>query len=225
MDVDPTADSRPGRTGTQVTKGPAGFLPASPPKDSTPVGPLNRRRDGGHCLPEPRTPAAKGVRHGTALDFGLHANLDGGGWTRLEVEGPNDRPLLGILTAGGEYESVVRLSHVLAAPVEATVSGFPAAESCDAEPLPGIQSPVLIDWDPVTTSHPTLGRAGSIEISRYQVFVEQDATKLSLDLPPTVTAFEIPPSLTASKGLFKFEIIARTTSGNNTAIESCFRVW
>jgi hypothetical protein len=47
---------------------------------------------------------------------------------------------------------------------------------------------------------------------------------LSLDLPPEVTEFEIPESLTAAGGVFKFEIIARTSTGNNTAIESCFRM-
>ena len=48
--------------------------------------------------------------------------------------------------------------------------------------------------------------------------------RLSLDLPPDVTEFEIPESLTAAGGVFKFEIIARTSTGNNTAIESCFRM-
>jgi hypothetical protein len=37
-----------------------------------------------------------------------------------------------------------------------------------------------------------------------------------------VTEFEVPTSVTAPGGQFKFEIIARTTAGNNTAIESCF---
>ncbi|MBK5299125.1 MAG: hypothetical protein JJE40_18385 [Vicinamibacteria bacterium] len=54
--------------------------------------------------------------------------------------------------------------------------------------------------------------------------MEQGATKLSLDLPPTATEFEIPTSITDAGGVFKFEIIARTSTGNNTAIESCFRV-
>ena len=47
---------------------------------------------------------------------------------------------------------------------------------------------------------------------------------LSVDLPPDVTDFEVPPSITTKGGIFKFEIIARTMSGNNTAIESCFSV-
>jgi hypothetical protein len=205
----------------------------------------------------------------TDRDLGIHANLDGGGWTRLEIESPHGRPLLGIGTVGSlrrqaltqlsfesteppldelapdvflrrfpegvyeisalaqdgsEYESRVRLSHVLAAPVVSTVSGQPAAESCSADVLPVVYSPVVIDWDPVTTSHPELGKPGPIAISRYQFFVQQGDTKLSLDLTPDVTEFEIPWSLTAAGGVFKFEIIARTTTGNNTAVESCFSV-
>jgi hypothetical protein len=87
-----------------------------------------------------------------------------------------------------------------------------------------VSGPVLIDWEPVTTSHPDVGRSGPVTISRYQFFVDQGGMKLSLDLPPSVTEFEIPASLTAGGGQFKFEIIARTSTGNNTAIESCFVV-
>ncbi len=125
---------------------------------------------------------------------------------------------------GGAFKSVVQLLHVLAAAPEATVSGLPAAESCDAPSLPEPQSPVIIAWDPVTHSHPEVGKAGPITIARYQFFVEQGATKLSVDLPPEVTEFEIPSSITAGGGEFKFEIIARTSTGNNTAMESCFLV-
>jgi len=32
------------------------------------------------------------------------------------------------------------------------------------------------------------------------------------------------PAVIALGSQFKFEVIARTTAGNNTAIESCFRV-
>ena len=132
-------------------------------------------------------------------DLGLHASIDGGTWTSLEVEGPRERQLLDIVSkgrlrsqgltqlafesaepsfdeldpadffrrfpegvyeiealaqGGGTFESRVRLSHVLAAPVRATVSGLVAADSCDAATLPEVVSPVLIDWDPVTASHP-----------------------------------------------------------------------
>lgn len=62
---------------------------------------------------------------------------------------------------GGTFESKVRLSHVLAAPAEATVSGLAAAESCYAE-LPEVSGPVVIDWQPVETSHPDIGKAGPV---------------------------------------------------------------
>ena len=203
-------------------------------------------------------------------DLGIHASIDGGPWTSLEIEGPGDRQLLDILSrgrlrtqgltqlffesaepsfdelapadffrrfpegryeiegraqGGGELESTVFLSHVLAAPPEnVRVSGVPAAESCDDEPLPTVSAPVTIDWDPVTRSHPEIGKRGRITVSRYQLFVEHDDVTLSLDLPPTVTQFEVPTAITDLGDEFKFEIIVRTTRGNNTAIESCFRV-
>jgi hypothetical protein len=130
----------------------------------------------------------------------------------------------GLAQGGGTIESTAVLSHVLAAPPEnITLSGLPAAENCDAD-LPVVTPPVFIRWDPVTESHPEIGKSGSIRVSRYQLFVERDNVKLSLDLPPTVTEFEVPAGVTALGREFKFEIIARTTTGNNTAVESCFRV-
>jgi hypothetical protein len=199
-------------------------------------------------------------------DLGIHASIDGGTWTSLEVEGPGGRDLLEIVSrsrlraqgltqlafesaeptfdeldpavffrrfpegiyaieavaqGGGRFASKVRLSHVLAAPAQSRVNGLPAAENCDAT-LPEVTAPVVIEWDSVTTSHPDLGRIGPVTISRYQFFVQQDTTKVSVDLPPSATSFAIPTSITATGGQFKFEIIARTSTGNNTAIESCF---
>ena len=126
---------------------------------------------------------------------------------------------------GGEIEATARLSHVLAAaPQNVMVSGQPAAESCDTEPLPSVSPPVTIRWDPVTQSHPEIGKTGPVEISKYQLFVERENVALSLDLPPDVTEFQIPTGITDLGSEFKFEIIARTTTGNNTAVESCFRI-
>jgi hypothetical protein len=124
---------------------------------------------------------------------------------------------------GITLRSKARLSHVLAAPPDdITLSGVPAAEDCDADPLPEVPSPVVIRWTPVTTSHPDIGSSGPVRISRYQLFVEQGALKFSIDLPPDVTEFEVPAGVTDRGGQFKFEIIARTSAGNNTAVESCF---
>ena len=203
----------------------------------------------------------------TDHDLGIHAEVDGGTWTSLDVKGPL-HPLLSIVSNGrlrsqgltqlafesaepsfeelhpnhffrrfpegvyeisgraqdgGNFKNRVRLSHVMAAPPNARVSDLEAADGCETA-LPLVISPVLIEWDRVTRSHPRVGKEGPVRISRYQFFVEQGATKLSIDLPPTVTAFEIPRSITDVGGVFKFEIIARTSTGNNTAIESCFEV-
>jgi hypothetical protein len=203
-------------------------------------------------------------------DLGLHASIDGGPWTDLAIEGPDDRRLLSIVSrgplrtqaltqlffesaeppfdeldpedffrrfpegryeiagrtqAGGTIESTSVLSHVLAAPPEnILLSGAPMAESCDAESLPTVNVPVIIDWDPVTRSHPEIGKQGAIKVSRYQLFVEGEGVNLALDLPPTLTEFEVPMGVTNLGKEFKFEIIVRTTTGNNTAVESCFRL-
>jgi hypothetical protein len=126
---------------------------------------------------------------------------------------------------GEELKATVVLSQVLAAAVgNITVSGVPAAANCDAVPLPSVSEPVIIDWDPVIQSHPTIGKSGPVEIVRYQFFVEREGVKLSVDLPPEVTRFEVPSDVIALGNEFKFEIIARTASNNNTAIESCFTV-
>ena len=125
---------------------------------------------------------------------------------------------------GGRIQSSAVLSHVLAArPSNIRLNNVAAARSCD-DPLPMVAPPVMIDWDPVTHSHPSLGKTGPVTISRYQLFVEREGVNFSLNLPPSVTQFEVPRGVTDLGKDFKFEIIARTATGNNTAIESCFLV-
>jgi hypothetical protein len=130
----------------------------------------------------------------------------------------------GVLQDGGELESTDRLRHVMPAPPSnVRVSGIPAAESCDSPVLPVVSrgGPVEIRWKPVTSSHPRIGRRGRVRIVRYQLFVGG----LSLDLPPSVTRFEVPPEvLDPDEDVVKFEIIATEATGNNTAVESCFEV-
>ena len=127
-----------------------------------------------------------------------------------------------------ELESVVAVSQVMPAPpANIQLSGVPAAENCDAVPLPAVGTPVVIDWDPVTTSHPDLGAAGPIEVAKYQLVVEREEPTLlvlNVDLPPDVTAFEVPEDFTALGDAFKFEIIVRAANGNQTAVESCFEL-
>ena len=80
----------------------------------------------------------------------------------------------GTTSGGQEFESRVKLSHVMAAPPSnVRVSGTPAAENCDAVLLPSVPpgEPVVIEWDPVKTSHPRIGKSGAVKIVRYQFFV------------------------------------------------------
>ena len=129
---------------------------------------------------------------------------------------------------GVELESTATVTHLLPAPPEnVEISGQAAAEDCDAFVLVvDGDTPVVISWDPVTHSHPGLGRTGEpVEIVRYQVVVErEEPTKLifSVDLPPSLTEIEIPVSFIALSNEFKFVVSAREASGNQTQIESCF---
>jgi hypothetical protein len=132
---------------------------------------------------------------------------------------------------GEELESTVDVTHLLPAPPgNVMVSGMPAAENCDAEPLPVVAAgePVVISWDPVTLSHPELGRTSEpIEVVKYQLVLEREEPTLlvfSVDLPPTVTEFEVPAGFIALGEAFKFEILVREAGGNQTAVESCFEV-
>jgi hypothetical protein len=134
----------------------------------------------------------------------------------------------GVTLEGDELESVVVLSHVMPAPApNLTVSGIPAAENCDADPLPSVSAPVTIGWDAVTQSHPTIGKSGAVEINKYQFVVEREEPSLlvfTVDLPPEVTEFEIPEEFTELGDEFKFEVIVRSANGNQTATESCFEI-
>lgn len=133
----------------------------------------------------------------------------------------------GITLEGDELESTAELSHVMPAPAgNILVSGVPAAEDCDVS-VPVVSAPVTISWDPVTTSHPELGNAGIIEVVKYQLVVEREEPSLliySVDLPPNVTSYPVPESFTDLADEFKYEILVREASGNQTAIESCFEV-
>jgi hypothetical protein len=134
----------------------------------------------------------------------------------------------GITLDGEELESEVRLSHALPAPPRnVKISGIPSAPNCDAEPLPSITGAVVIDWDPVTRSHPTIGtRNVPLAVEKYTLVVEREEPTLlifNVELPPNVTRFTVPAGFIALGDAFKFEIVVKARgSGNQTAIESCF---
>ena len=131
---------------------------------------------------------------------------------------------------GEDLEGSAELSHLMPAPpANIELSGVEAAEDCDADPLPSVSTPVVISWDEVIGSHPTIGEPGPVEVVKYQVVVEREEPELlvlSVDLPPGTTSFAIPEDFTDldSGDGFKFEILVREESGNQTAVESCFEL-
>jgi len=139
----------------------------------------------------------------------------------------------GITIEGEERESDAEVTHVMPAPPQnITVSGVPAAEDCDADPLPSVGRPVIISWDPVIHSHPELGKSGvTVDVVRYQLVLEREEPELlifSVELPPgdgvTPISFQVPEDFVALGDEFKFEVLVREASYNQTAVESCFEL-
>ena len=145
----------------------------------------------------------------------------------------------GISLDGVEIESETEITHAMPAPPVPTVNGVAAAEQCDDEE-PGYDAPLIeadayeIAWLPVTMTHPSLGdpqNAPGLVIVNYQVVVETEVETpdgeefesiFSVILPPDVTKMTIPEEFMEQGGKFKYEVLAREESWNQTAIESCF---
>jgi len=145
----------------------------------------------------------------------------------------------GVSLDGLEIESETEITHAMPAPPVPTVNGIDAAQQCDDEE-PGYDAPLIvadshvIAWDPVTHTHPMLGSpkgAPGLDIVNYQVVVETDldapggdefTTVFSVILPPDVTEMTIPAEFISQSDSFKYEVLAREASWNQTAIESCF---
>ena len=127
---------------------------------------------------------------------------------------------------GDELESETEVTHLMPAPPEPSVNGVPAPEDCD-EPIDPVSAPVTLTWPAVTTSHPDLGRTNEpIEVVNYEVVIEIEDTRFqtSTILPPDRTSFAVPSEILALSDEFKFEILVREASFNQTATESCFEV-
>ncbi|MHC4310459.1 MAG: hypothetical protein ACYSSN_10970 [Planctomycetota bacterium] len=142
---------------------------------------------------------------------------------------------------GDELESKVELTHVMPAPPAPTVNGESMAEDCDDESLDydatEVSAPVTIAWPAVTMSHPDDEGAGAgeqppvpVTINNYEVVVEIElevdgeefTSVFSVVLPPDVRSVAIPEDFLAVGDTFKYEVLAREESFNQTAVESCF---
>ena len=131
---------------------------------------------------------------------------------------------------GKKMNGSATLTHVMPAPPgNVRVSGLGLAKDCDEGQVPTAGKPVVISWDPVTQSHPELGKKGPVKVTGYQVVVSREeptGLNLYVDVPPTTKQFEVPKDFIAfdSGDGFKFEIVVREESGNQTVLESCFKV-
>lgn len=127
-----------------------------------------------------------------------------------------------------ERENEIMITHVLPAPPQGfKVNRMPVeATSCeDLAVVPEVtDGPVVLRWDEVMTSHPTIGKSGPIEVTRYEVAVEAEDTeyKLEVTLPPETTSFTVPAGFIGLGDLFKFQVLVSDAGGNETSSESCF---
>jgi hypothetical protein len=151
---------------------------------------------------------------------------------------------------GDELESTAELTHVMPAPPglqedEETIiielNSVPDTvirEKCDDEDpaydptpvVPDEDGNVVVSWPAVETSHPEIGRGGvDVEINNYEVVVEVETedeftSVFSIILPPNVTEVTIPEYFLDLGDEFKYEVLAREESFNQTAVESCFEI-
>ena len=139
----------------------------------------------------------------------------------------------GVTLDGEELENEVEISHAMPAPPVPTVNGEPMDTDCEDEEFTEVEGSVVIAWDAVTTTHSELGSPQSsmdLTIINYEVVVEAELlidgeeflSIVSVILPPDVTEMTIPDEFLAQAEEFKYEILAREESSNQTAIESCF---
>ena len=141
---------------------------------------------------------------------------------------------------GGELEGETEITHRMPAPPAPQVNGNAMAVQCDDEEpgydAPTVGTPVTITWPAVMATHPLLGYpqdSPDITIVNYEVVVETElegpggeefTTVFSVLIPPDVTAMTIPEEFLGQGDTFKYEVLAREESWNQTAVESCFEV-
>lgn len=163
------------------------------------------------------------------------------GELELESDGPDgDRPAtffrrfpegaydVDITTlAGEELESTTLLTHVLPAPVGDLKASGKKVGSCDGR-LPTAAQPVVVTWDAVAGSHPAIGATGAVNVVEYALSVEDEDAETGgefhVDLPASVTQFQIPEEFTGLGHRFKVEIAAVADTENTTVVEGCFKV-
>jgi hypothetical protein len=110
------------------------------------------------------------------------------------------------------------------APLAHNIPAGPSVVSPEEGAALDPNSPVVIDWDQVTSPFP--GTTLPVMIGGYQAIVErvhpQPLLVFSVFLPAAVTEVTVPPEFIEANAEYKFEILAIEQSGNQTITESAF---
>lgn len=127
---------------------------------------------------------------------------------------------------GGELSSEATVTHLIPAPpTNIAVNGLPLSVGCESD-IPAVNEPVTVSWDPVTQSHPFLGRTGEpITLVRYEFVIEiEDVDNVGYQqlLPAGQTSVEVPSLSHNGSTLIKVGVLAREENDNQTATEGCF---
>ncbi len=124
---------------------------------------------------------------------------------------------------GDSLQGEAQFTHVMPAPANITSHVL----SCDEPEELAAGDPLVLTWDLVTTSHPEVGRdvGTGIVITGYEITVEREDPEpvlvYTVDLPATATTLTVPAAFLSLGSEFKFAVLAREESGNQTSVEGC----
>jgi hypothetical protein len=128
-----------------------------------------------------------------------------------------DYPFVGITVDGKKLTGKAALKH--------NIPAGPVIVSPAAGAALNPNSPVVIDWDPVTEPFP--GTNLAVTIVGYQVIVErvkpQPLRVFSVDLPATITEVRVAPEFIEANAEYIFEVLAIEVSRNQTISEGSFK--
>lgn len=135
----------------------------------------------------------------------------------LETVEHGEYEFVGQTVDGDDLSGEAELTRTIpAGPV--IVSPVGPGNQCAADVDP---NNAVIDWDPVTTD---IFGSGGIVIVGYQVIVENEDTGNVFDitLPALTTSITVPPEFLEYDTEYKFEVLAKEESENQTITERCF---
>lgn len=134
----------------------------------------------------------------------------------LELFPPGEYQFSGKTVEREKLEGTAILTH--------NIPDGPIIVSPEEDEVLNPDAPVVIDWDPVTTSYP--GTNGVINIVGYRVIVEREQPEpllvFSVELPDSATQVTVSPEFIEPDAEYKFEVLAIETSGNQTISERSF---